>query len=172
MSDYEWDDNEFPLAYFITFRTHGTWLHGDQRGSVERHGRNIFGNDRIKRDPVLSVKMDRNMNSEPFLLNGRQRAVVESAVRDVCTFRNYGLMAVNVRTNHAHTVTSAAAPPNTMMRAFKANATRELRAVGLIGPDQRVWSRGGSTRCLWKPRSVERAVEYTIYGQGDDLPDF
>lgn len=25
-----------PLAYFITWRTYGTWLHGDERGSVQR----------------------------------------------------------------------------------------------------------------------------------------
>lgn len=52
MSDHEWDDSDQPLAYFITFRTHGTWLHGDQRGSVDRHGRNVFGADRIALDPV------------------------------------------------------------------------------------------------------------------------
>jgi hypothetical protein len=32
----DFDDNEFPLAYFISFRTYGTWLHGDERGSVNR----------------------------------------------------------------------------------------------------------------------------------------
>jgi hypothetical protein len=25
-----------PLAYLITFRCYGTWLHGDDRGSVDR----------------------------------------------------------------------------------------------------------------------------------------
>jgi hypothetical protein len=25
-----------PLAYLITFPTYGTWLHGDERGSVDR----------------------------------------------------------------------------------------------------------------------------------------
>jgi hypothetical protein len=58
------------------------------------------------------------------------------------------------------------------MKTFKANATRELREAGLVETGQQVWSRGGSTKYLWKPRSVERAVEYTLYGQGDDLPDF
>jgi hypothetical protein len=65
MSEYEWDGNDYPLAYFITFRTHGTWLHGDQRGSVDRHGRNVYGTDRIKLDPVFSVTMDRTMETEP-----------------------------------------------------------------------------------------------------------
>jgi hypothetical protein len=27
---------DIPLAYFFTFRAYGTWLHGDERGSVDR----------------------------------------------------------------------------------------------------------------------------------------
>ena len=172
MQDSDWDDNEFPLAYLITIRTHGTWLHGDVRGSVERHGRNLYGADRIPLDPVFSVKMERNMKSEKFLLDGSKRRVVETAVRRVCDFRGYELFAMNIRTNHAHCVVSAPVKPSVVMNSFKANATRELREAGLVASDSKVWSRGGSTKYLWKPESVERAVEYTINGQGDELPDF
>jgi len=59
-----------------------------------------------------------------------------------------------------------------VMNAFKANATRELREAGLITPDVRVWSRGGSTRYLWKASHVDGAVDYVLFGQGDDLPNF
>jgi len=31
-----WNDTDTPLAYLITFRCHGTWLPGDERGSVDR----------------------------------------------------------------------------------------------------------------------------------------
>ena len=58
------------------------------------------------------------------------------------------------------------------MNAFKANATRELRAAGLVDSSGKVCSRGGSTRYLWKPESVELAVHYTLYGQGEALPNF
>lgn len=172
MSNYEWDDNQFPLAYLITIRMYGTWLHGDQRGSMDRHGRNIFGAEKIALDPVYSVTMERNMHSKPFLLNGRQRSIVEMAIRSVCSIRGYGLSAIHVRTNHAHIVSSAQASPDQMMNAFKANATRELREAGLVEPDQRVWSRGGSTKYLWKPSNVERAINYVNNGQGEELPDF
>src|SRR5262245_49884905 len=68
----DWDDNEYPLAYFITFRTYGTWLHGDERTSVERHGRNIYGTAKVGLDPMFSVKMERNMSSEPLILDAAQ----------------------------------------------------------------------------------------------------
>jgi hypothetical protein len=32
----EFNDDHIPLAYLITFRCYGTWLHGDSRGSVDR----------------------------------------------------------------------------------------------------------------------------------------
>ena len=172
MSNFEWDDNEYPLAYLITFRPHGTWLHGDQRGAVDRHGRNQYGSERIGLDPVFSVTMERNMNSEQIKLDGRRRATVESAIRDVCSLRGYGLAAINVRTNHVHAVVSAAAAPKAIMSAFKANATRELRQAGLVDEGEAVWSRGGSNRYLWKVRSVEAAVEYVLFGQGGELPKF
>jgi len=28
-----WNDTDIALAHLITFRCHGTWLHGDERGS-------------------------------------------------------------------------------------------------------------------------------------------
>ena len=39
----DFDDNDFPLAYLITFRCYGTWLHGDKRGSYRRNSRLLTG---------------------------------------------------------------------------------------------------------------------------------
>jgi hypothetical protein len=38
----EYRNEHIPLAYLITFRAYGTWLHGDKRGSVNRF-HNRFG---------------------------------------------------------------------------------------------------------------------------------
>ena len=133
MPDQEWDDSEFPLAYLITIRTFGTWLHGDDRGSMDRHGKNIYGSPRIPGTPKLHHQMRREQAATPFLLDGRQRACAEAAIRAVCATRGYGLFATNIRTNHAHTVISASVRPEVIINALKANATRELWAQGLVG---------------------------------------
>ena len=172
MTNRDWDDNEGPLAYLITFRTYGTWLHGDERSAMDRHGKNIYGTPKVLPSKNLVSIMTAQQAANVFVLNGEQRAVVERAIREVCDHRLYRLMAINIRTNHAHTVVAALCKPEIVLNAFKANATRELRAAGLGLPDQRVWSRGGSTRYLWKPSHVEGAVNYVLYGQGDDLPNF
>ena len=172
MPSLDWDDNEAPLAFLITFRTVGTWLHGDERFSVDRHGKNLYGTPAISPNENLRSIMSDNMRGAGFTLDGKQRAIVDSAIRYVCEVRGYGLSALHVRTNHAHSVVSAYKRPDLIMGAFKANATRELRAAGLIGSDQVVWSRGGSTRYLWKPSHVDAAIDYVLHGQGDDLPNF
>jgi len=145
--------------------------YGDERGSVDRHGKNVYGTERIAANEKFSSMMLEN-NGTAFLLNGKQRAVVESAVRNVCGIRDYSLIAINVRTNHFHAVVSAAVKPESILNAFKSNATRELRAAGLITSSESVWSRGGSRRYLWKQHHVDAAVDYVLYGQGDDLPNF
>lgn len=42
----EFPDEHIPMAYLVTFRAYGTWLHGDKRGSVDRF-HNRFGTPRI-----------------------------------------------------------------------------------------------------------------------------
>ncbi len=172
MTNHDWDDNEIPLAYLITFRTYGTWLHGDERYSVDRHGKNIYGTPKVLPSRNLNrIMMDRRM-SEDFLLDGSRREVVDRAIHEVCDHRGYRLFAINVRTNHVHTVVASSRRPEILMNAFKSNSTRELRRAGMISTDQRVWARGGSTRYLWKTNHVEGACNYVLYGQGDDLPNF
>src|SRR5882724_7092950 len=109
--DYiEWQDRSSPLAYLITFRCYGTWLHGDQRRSMNRN-QNVYGTPRIAPKPGLERTERGQLQCEPVALNAEQRAVVEKAVREVCLHRKYRLRAINVRTNHVHTVVSAVREP-------------------------------------------------------------
>jgi REP element-mobilizing transposase RayT len=167
----DFDDNEFPLAYLITFRCYGTWLHGDERGSMSRK-RNVYGTPRIAPRPGLEKAETVQLSNPAMILNTRQRKVVENAIREVCGHRGYQLRAINVRTNHAHTVVSALSKPEPILNAFKAYATRALRNTNLVSVSVKPWARHGSTIYLWKERRVEKAVEYVLLGQGDELPEF
>ncbi|HMG72257.1 MAG TPA: transposase [Pyrinomonadaceae bacterium] len=167
----DFDDNEFPLAYLITFRCYGTWLHGDQRRSMNRK-QNIYGTPRIAPKPGLESTERDQLQHEPVTLNAEQRSVVEKAVREVCLHRKYQLRAINVRTNHVHTVVSAVREPEPILDAFKSYSTRALRTSGLLNIGVKPWARHGSTIYLWKERDVEKAVEYVLLGQDGDLPPF
>ena len=162
-----YEQNEFPLAYLITIRTFGTWLHGDERHSVDRHGKNIYGTPDIPPNQELRERMESELRQPVIVLNQSQRKAVESAIKELCEQRKYFLQAINVRTNHAHAVVSAQAKPERIADAFKAFATKKLREENLCDKDLRIWSRGRSRRYLWKPRHVAKAIDYVLYGQGD-----
>lgn len=161
----DFDDNEFPLAYLITFRCYGTWLHGDDRGSFRRNLKVIQGVVRIPPRPGLKEAEAEQLRHNPMRLNKRQRFAVEKAVRDVCLHRKYFLRAVNVRSNHAHTVVSAMTPPEPVLNAFKSYSTRALRKLRLLDQQITPWARHGSTIYLWKEQDVARAVAYVLLGQ-------
>jgi REP element-mobilizing transposase RayT len=166
----DFDDNEFPLAYLITFRCYGTWLHGDARGSVDpKH--NVFGAPKIAANQRLENTNRKQLKNAPVVLGARQRKIVERAVRAVCDYREYVLLALNVRTNHVHCVVSAMCKPEPVLDTFKAYATRALHGAGLIGLKTKPWARHGSTVYLWKEKDVEKAIEYVTQGQGEELDD-
>jgi REP element-mobilizing transposase RayT len=162
-----YEENEFPLAYLITIRTFGTWLHGDERLSVDRHGMNVYGTTAIAPNPKLNTLMKSELKQPPMIFNDQQRNVVEVAIRELCEQRKYDLKAINVRTNHAHAVISVQASPERIADACKAFATKKLREEKLVDPEAKIWSRGRSRRYLWKPRHVELAIEYVLHGQGE-----
>jgi REP element-mobilizing transposase RayT len=164
-----YEENSFPIAYLLTFRTYGTWLHGDDRSSVRRNGNNRYGGPKVTPSIPLKESMEDVRKEAQFVLDAEQRKCVEAAIMEVCEFRKYLLRLINVRTNHVHVVVSAAFKPEKIVNDFKVYATRRLRTEWLCSSTQRVWSRGASTRYLWKPRHVEAAVDYVKYCQ-EDVP--
>ena len=113
------------------------------------------------------MKMKGELKQPAVIFNDQQRKVVELAIEELCEKRKYLLHAINVRTNHAHSVVSAQMKPERIADAFKAAATKKLREENLISKELKVWSRGRSRPYLWKPRHVEQAIDYVLYGQGD-----
>lgn len=171
--DYlDFQNRTTPLAYFISFRTYGTWLHGDERGSVDRRKYNVFKNAKIPVSLHLQNREFSLLKHHSITLNGQQRSVVEDAVREVCAYRNYKLFAVQARTNHVHIVAFGVDKPELLMNSFKAYSTRHLREKKLTVPALKLWSRHGSTRYLWTEAQIETAIDYVLNGQGDELPDF
>src|SRR5437588_6892285 len=76
-----WNDTDIPLAHLITFRCYGTWLHGDERGAVDRlHNR--------YKAPFARASQRRHehnrklLKAEAVILNANQRSSVENAIRE------------------------------------------------------------------------------------------
>jgi REP element-mobilizing transposase RayT len=167
-----WNDTDIPLAYLITFRSYGTWLHGDERGSVSRF-RNQYKSRRLPPEKTWHQTNTKRLHQEMVLLDSARRHCIEESANQTCEIRKWKLYAINVRTNHVHLVVSIAEQkPETALNAFKANATREMRAKGCWESTRSPWSDKGSKRYLWNEKSLARAIDYVLNGQGDELPDF
>ncbi len=158
-----------PAGYFITFTTYGERLHGDDRGSVERLRDVDAGVSELPPDQGREVRERHGLLSPAVTLDREQREAVAAAAREVGSHNNWHLHALNVRTNHVHIVVSGPATPERMMNAFKSWATRRLREAQLVGAQEKVWTRHGSTGYLWTERDILTAATYVLEGQGPDI---
>lgn len=166
-----WNDTDTPRAFLITFRTYGTWLHGDERGSIDRY-HNVFRSPRVPVNPVVHGQHWAKLKSEPFVLNAAARSVVKRSIEEVCSFRDWHLFALHVRTNHGHLVVAyAGILPDKVLRDLKAYSTRALRSEGLWKHAHSPWTDGGSKRYLWTEQGIGNACDYVVNGQGADLPE-
>ena len=166
-----WNDTDTPIAYLITFRTYGTWLHGDERGSVDK-AHNKFGSIKTTSNIIREQQNTKKLKSEPLVLDARRRRLVEQAIREVCAYRNWKLYALNVRTNHVHVVVSASVRSDRVLNDFKAYATRRMRKDAAWVEEHSPWVDKGSKRNLWNEDHIFYACDYVINGQGGDLPTF
>ena len=135
-----------PQTYFLTFSTYGTWLHGDDRGSVDR-AHNEPGQPTTEADPALRTYRANLMTDRPYRMDASGRQLVLDAIIGQ----------------------TADAAPERVMNVLKSYATRALNDAHPADRGRTRWTRHGSTRWLRDDDAVARAVHYTLYEQGEPL---
>jgi REP element-mobilizing transposase RayT len=166
--DNEYSDERIPLGYLITFRSYGTWLHGEG-GSVDRF-HNSYGTPKLPADQKRKEYNQRLIKQPPVKLTAARRAAVLAALKETCEIRKWELWASNIRSNHVHTVISANCKPDRILNALKANATRKMREAGCWISERSPWVYRGSKRYLWREKDMDNAIAYVLYEQGEPLP--
>ena len=150
-----------PLAYFITFTTYGSWLHGDPRKSVIRQDGTpemIAPNERLYKHESGKLK------NQPIQFDVGQRGIILDTIVSHCLIKKWKLWAVHVRSNHVHLLVSAEDNVELVMKGVKSWATRNLRKAGYDIP--MVWTRGGSKRYVFTHEKLKEKTHYIIYEQG------
>ena len=155
-------------VYLLTFGTYGSRLHGDPRGAVDRN-HNQVGEPFLRRDDFRHAFETRLMKSPKFEIQPEARRSLEFAFTEVASFREWTVLALNIRMTHIHAVIAGETSASAMIGALKAFGTRRLRAEGIVGRSARVWAAGGSGRLLRRERDVETAVDYVANRQGELL---
>jgi REP element-mobilizing transposase RayT len=158
-----------PLGYLLTWTCYGTWLHGDDRGSVDLD-HNAPGSPFLPPDEPRRMTEYHALRHEPVTLDDTARRIVHETILEHARIRQWEVRAVNVRTNHVHVVVQCGeVHPRKVIQQFKDWATRRLRAAGVVDQDTHVWTDGGSGRFLWDERSIANAIDYVMEYQGADL---
>ena len=151
--------------YFLTWTTRGTWLHGDERGSVDRD-HNTRGSPLLPPDLHLKLSTQERLVRDPVRLSVSQRSIASDAIERVCKHRNWSLLAMNIRSNHVHIVIEAPdSKPEIVMGQLKSWATRDLREAGEIASKGRIWTNQGSTRWIKDGASLTAAIDYVLNHQ-------
>ncbi len=155
------------LAYFITFTTYGTWLHGTDKGkgSVDREHKE-FGASFVPPSDHRAERSRGGMAQPAYVMGPAERTVVCDAIVATCVERGWRLLAAHVRSNHVHVVVTADRDAGRVMADLKARASRALTRAGLGDADRRRWTRHGSTLHLFDAATVADKVDYTLHCQG------
>ena len=159
---------EAHIATFVTFRTYGSWLYGDGRGSIDRYT-NTYGQQRLPPNARRYDAARKSLRRASVTLDRDQRRATRSAIRETCSIRDWTLFAENVRTNHVHVVVAATVPSRRIAAVLKANATRAMRNARCWTSDESPWSRGASAKRVWTELELEAVVRYVLEGQGEVL---
>ena len=157
-----------PLAYLITFTCYGTRLHGDAKGTVDRH-HNLPGTPLVAPSPKRTELAASQMRAEAYLLDEPRRRCVLDVIVETCAARQWRLHAAHIPETHIHLVVAADRSPETVMNTVKAHATRRLKSAGGESGDRRRWTRHGSTKYLWDEKAVAWAVHYVLKEQGEPM---
>lgn len=155
------------LAYFITFTTYGTWLHGSAKGkgSVDSE-HNVYGTPFVAPDAERECAARAAMVQPPYVMSAAERDIVCRAIVELAKERGWKLWALHVRSNHVHAVVSSERDPGRIMSDMKGRASRELTAAGFDNVNRRRWTRHGSTKHLFHEQEVEAKIRYTLEEQG------
>jgi REP element-mobilizing transposase RayT len=131
--------------------------------------RNVPGTTYEAPDPERWAREVRRLRQPPVALDPVAALVVDGAIRQACRRRGWLLRALNVRTNHVHSVVAAPCRPEEILRTFKACGSAALHSSGALPAGAVVWARHGSTRYLWSEAAVEAACAYVMERQGQDV---
>ena len=152
----------------ISWTCYGQWLHGDTRGSVDVE-HNDVGEPFLSPGREAFAQEAASLAHPPYRMDAARRRVVLGAIRGVCRHRGWTLHAVHVRALHVHVLVSGAQTPERMMNDFKAYASRALNAAGFDRPDERRWTRHGSTRYVNGEAYRAAAAHYVLEKQGEPM---
>ena len=158
--------HEQAFAYFLTFRTYATYLHGDRRTTIDpKH--NLYNAPKLEHNPKLHHAMQLQCNETPFILTLSQCHTVLNSFRDTAAYFHWEIYAAHIRTNHAHIILNSTISKEKTLMKLKAYATQSLKKKhNELENRKKFWTEHGSTRNIWSAEAAFPALYYVVEQQG------
>jgi REP element-mobilizing transposase RayT len=165
--------------WLITSTTYGTWLPGDERGSVSpvctEQGswvlHNVPDTPYDAGDPKRHQLARSRLKGDPVFLSSDHAKVVVNQFQETARFRNWELHAVAVMRNHFHVVASASEEVNSsaILRDLKSYAAGALNKSFGKPAGGTWWTESGSRRPLPDEQALHHAIAYVLERQPSPL---
>jgi REP element-mobilizing transposase RayT len=169
------------LTWLLTNTTYGTWLPGDDRGSV------TSVRDRRPSDPAITTRLEHDrpgepwepnlpglrrsartqMKGPPIYLTLPQAETLLAQFLETAEHRGWVMLAASIMANHYHLVIQASEDgrADRILADLKAYATRKLSSVYGAPASETWWTGKGSKRWLRDDRAVADGTSYVLYKQ-------
>ena len=155
--------------WLLTWTTYGTWLPGDERGSVKRvrtgveprELQNKLDTPYVAHAPLLE-RSARERGADPIRLTAAQSKCLWRQFQETAAHRKWHIFAVAIMPNHVHVVVGVKGDPDPaiVLKAFKSYGSRALNQEWPKPQNGTWWTESGSRRKLPDNSAVTRAVEY------------
>jgi REP element-mobilizing transposase RayT len=169
------------LTWLLTNTTYGTWLPGDERGSVtsvrDRRPSDPKTSSRVEHDkpgepwegsmPRLQRSAQKTMKGPPIYLALPQAETLLAQLLETAAHRGWVMLAASIMANHYHLVIQASEDwqADRVLSDLKAYATRKLSSEYGAPASETWWTAKGSKRRLRDNRAVAHGKNYVLYKQ-------
>jgi len=163
-------------ATLLTWTAYGTWLPGDDQGSVSRAPRveglqllrNMPGEPYDNDDPQRQAGAQDRMEGEPVHLGVVHAKCLLGCIADACERSGIELLAVAIMSKHVHVLCQGEQHGREMLQLIKGNASRRLNLEFRLESAPRWWTKSGSRRRIKSGSDLTAAIEY-VQNQGHPL---
>ncbi|HZV07444.1 MAG TPA: transposase [Gemmataceae bacterium] len=162
--------------WFLTWRTYGTWLPGDERGFVDpvldEQGRrvihNVPGTALDADNPRLRKYAQAIMKGPAVYLTHEQAAALLEQFQETARYRGWELVTAAILPNHVHLIVGVNEDPNpaSLLRDFKSYGSRRLNRRWPIPVSKTWWAESGSHRILKSEENRIQAMQYVLQQSG------
>lgn len=167
--------------WLLTSTTYGTWLPGDQRGSVtsvrdarpgeakasSRREHDRFGEACEPAMPGIRSSAAGLLKGPVVWLTVDQAHTVISQLKETAEYRGWRLLVAAVMRNHFHVVIGSRedVDPRKVLNDLRAYSSRRLSRDFGRPASGKWWTRNGSRRWLFDEEAIYAAINYVLHKQ-------